>query len=188
MGVLLHNDRYLTRLWCIFELATFSFVRNNNLRDCFELWPVWMSPASFAFAFCWVFVLVAGAFARPFVGGAFVGPAFAMLFLIFFSAATCKLVFQKRLCVRLLETFDVKKANCFSEDDRRNIEEFIRALWAGHNGNKDGLDAFNTYVHSGLVDFFKTRLFILSHARFFLPPFLIFAWCQAIILSSADFV
>ena len=143
--LVLLTDEYLTRLWCVFEIAMFRYANPTG--------RITMVPAfaQIAASFLWFFVALVSfllwsslAMEVPvdLVLVAWLLTLLPVAFLVQILRRSCH---SKHTLVLRLEQFDLKNAECRLEFDRRFVHESI-TTWYG------SVDAFNTYVRGPLKD------------------------------------
>merc|ERR1719473_2390283 len=166
--LVLWDEHYFTRLWCVYELAVFQAVHPN--RPVIFL-PLQCAAASFVmlgliflginlFAIGWV-VVVHVTMPWSSVYSLFVMPPtvwavhfFGQVAAAFWGASA---VFQRILLQQTLDSFDVRQAGCSCATDREEIYAAIEGMHMHHGGG--GLDAFNRMVRTTLKDQVLQRLY-----------------------------
>ena len=180
--LVLWDEHYFDRLWCVYELATFSAIHPNKpviflpLRSAIATF-VTVALEAIAFGMIVVFhiLLFDGDMPGSLQGPALLGQGWweteaLLLFLVFVFVigfgyflicigATmfgADMALQRVALQKHLESFDVRAAGCYSAADRVEIYAAIGSMYA-RNG-MDGLDAFNQMVRTALKDEVLQRL------------------------------
>jgi hypothetical protein len=159
MLILWDND-YFERLWCAFEVASFS--RHRGI-DNFNFMPIILGVFAVAMTVVntggiWGIYLI-HALADPFMkkmGDPYTFFMFWALLgtLVFWwpKFLICSMLAEGRqLIMEQLRTFDVQKTKCFDEADRNFVESHI-VEWFG------SLEKFNDVVQKGLTDVLEHSL------------------------------
>lgn len=138
----LWSDDYLTRLWCVFELAIFL---KQGRPGCLSVTPVLIEARMLAVAGC----VLLGSAVDVFAGMAlhmdplvsFVVSALARLPLLISFSKLRQSIHAVKKQLAELPTFDVRTTYCKLDSDREFVESRIIA-WYG------SLDIFNSYVRA----------------------------------------
>eukprot|EP00439_Symbiodinium_sp_Y106_P050716 s589_g6.t1 len=139
----LWSSTYLSRLWCVFELAAY---RKVNPTGKITLSPLFIKRITFQI-FLWLEALTAGFwYSRVVRSGRMELSGFVLFALLVLGCLAIPLIhslrhsyLSKKILISSLDSFDVRKVECLVDSDRLRIHAAI-VSWYG------SLDAFSEYV------------------------------------------
>lgn len=169
--IVLWDPTYFSRMWCMFELATFALVHSSTgVKDGTATCPVAekpnmdrvvkelknrvrIIPMHFILhrlvSIMAILLICVGFIAIHYCGLThFKLVAFALLFAVHIVTALSVSVHERALrkeSQRQLETFDIRKANVTFESDREFVLNHVRNLWGDE-------DTFNQFVRNEFLE------------------------------------
>ena len=176
--LVLWDENYFNRLWCVYELAMFQAIHPNR--------PVFFLPLQIALRTCVAIAGTAVAFGftvlcemlffgrvesqhgeRVFLADGWLWTphhavqlslSFAFLVMFFLTATVfgADMALQRLALQKHLDSFDVRGADCYSAADRDEIYTAIGSIYARRG--VDGLCAFNQLVRTTLKEQVMQRL------------------------------
>lgn len=163
------TPQYLTRLWCVMEIATFA--RRMHLlgdlkstdvlhpRDVGKivLLPMWSPPILLVFSFCVLLLSLALSFAYFNIdedsSSALVYMALCSGTVAVVAAILCiwRYLRHAQAMVHQFQHFSISVADCVSKDDKILVIEHIRAAWRKDDNEMDGCEVFEEFVRHHLA-------------------------------------
>jgi hypothetical protein len=189
--IVLWDHTYLTRLWCVFELATAAAHLKYSGRDVSEsiaIIPLWI-PALSQMLSQGAFVVL-GVLMSCFLGGdpllLGVLGTIGCLWLVV-TLFWVKLRFRRDLnnMIRQLSNFRFDETQCSLESDRISVRSYINAVCRDWSDGSSGVEAFEAFVRTELKDLMETHVFTMRGVLPYLfgQSVLFIVWWTIVVVS-----